>query len=68
MLHFLWTQVRRVEEKGEEESTLSLKTTGRIVGMLSLVAEELSDSPLFYRPDHMTKVLHCHVPSSIQLR
>jgi tRNA (guanine26-N2/guanine27-N2)-dimethyltransferase len=36
--------------------------------MLTLISEELSNSPLYYTLDHLSSVVHCTTPSMIQLR
>ena len=38
------------------------------VGILTLISEELSNSPLYYTLDHLSSVVHCTTPSMIQLR
>ena len=43
-------------------------TSARIIGMLSVVLEELTDVPLYYVADELCKVLHVTPPNVLQLR
>ena len=51
-----------------QRKTLKLNTADRIVGMLSVIKEELADVPFFYVIDQMCKILHCTPPTLLQLR
>ena len=44
------------------------KTSERMIGMLTLISEELGNSPLYYTLDHLSSIVHCTTPSMIQLR
>ncbi|XP_067829075.1 tRNA (guanine(26)-N(2))-dimethyltransferase isoform X2 [Heptranchias perlo] len=44
------------------------KTSDRILGMLSMVTEELPDCPLYHTMDHLSSVIHCSTPSLLQMR
>ncbi|KAI8620901.1 N2,N2-dimethylguanosine tRNA methyltransferase-domain-containing protein [Chytriomyces sp. MP71] len=37
-------------------------THARMMGMLSVISEELHDQPLYYSLDSICQALHCHVP------
>ena len=39
-----------------------------VVGMLTVISEELTDVPLFYHLDHLSSVVHSSTPSMIQMR
>ena len=43
-------------------------TSKRIVGMMSLVEEELEDVPLYYIPDALCGVIHTTSPGFIAFR
>uniref|UniRef100_A0A8D0BBL1 tRNA (guanine(26)-N(2))-dimethyltransferase n=1 Tax=Salvator merianae TaxID=96440 RepID=A0A8D0BBL1_SALMN len=43
-------------------------TSQRIQGVLSMVMEELSDVPLYYTLDNLSKTIHCNSPSLLQFR
>ncbi|XP_067666800.1 tRNA (guanine(26)-N(2))-dimethyltransferase-like isoform X1 [Haliotis asinina] len=43
-------------------------TSERILGMLSMMSEELEDVPLYYTLDEVCNVLHCTAPSIVQFR
>ncbi|XP_007103683.1 tRNA (guanine(26)-N(2))-dimethyltransferase isoform X3 [Physeter macrocephalus] len=43
-------------------------TAERIRGVLSVVAEELLDVPLYYTLDQLSSTIHCSTPSLLQLR
>ena len=45
-----------------------LKTSARIVGMLTVVTEELPDVPLYYITDDLCRIVHCTAPRFIQMR
>ena len=45
-----------------------LKTRQRIIGMLSLIGEELPNQPLYYVTDALCNVVHCTTPTILQLR
>ncbi|MFH4982466.1 hypothetical protein AB6A40_009175 [Gnathostoma spinigerum] len=47
--------------KNNKEST-ALKTQKRLIGVLSVVSEELPDVPLYYELDELCHVLKCPVP------
>lgn len=38
------------------------------LGMLTLVSEELDNSPLYHTLDHLSSVVHSTTPSMVQLR
>ncbi|XP_053232373.1 tRNA (guanine(26)-N(2))-dimethyltransferase [Podarcis raffonei] len=44
------------------------RTSQRIQGILSMVMEELSDVPLYYTLDHLSKTVRCSSPSLLQFR
>ncbi|KAH0629648.1 hypothetical protein JD844_011877 [Phrynosoma platyrhinos] len=44
------------------------QTSRRIQGILSMVLEELSDVPLYYTLDNLSKTVHCNSPSLLQFR
>ncbi|XP_062979339.1 tRNA (guanine(26)-N(2))-dimethyltransferase isoform X2 [Elgaria multicarinata webbii] len=44
------------------------QTSPRIQGILSMVMEELSDAPLYYTLDHLSKTIRCSSPSLLQFR
>ncbi|XP_070580611.1 tRNA (guanine(26)-N(2))-dimethyltransferase-like isoform X2 [Ptychodera flava] len=44
------------------------KTSDRIIGLLTVVKEELVDCPLYYTQSRLCSVLHCSCPSLIQFR
>lgn len=50
-----------------KEQPKLFNTSERIVGLLSVIAEEV-DSPLYYTVDHLCGVLHCSTPSLVQIR
>lgn len=54
--------------KSVKEKPDLFKTSDRIIGLLSVIEEELSDCPLYYTVDHLCGVLHCSTPSLIQIR
>ncbi|XP_071104696.1 tRNA (guanine(26)-N(2))-dimethyltransferase-like [Haliotis cracherodii] len=43
-------------------------TSERILGMLSMMSEEVEDVPLYYTLDEVCNVLHCTAPSIVQFR
>ena len=43
-------------------------TSARIIGMTSLVLEELENVPLYYVIDALSNVVHCTSPSLVQIR
>lgn len=43
-------------------------TSKRMLGMLSLVLEELDDCPLFHKYEDLSSILHVTAPSSIEIR
>ncbi|KAK6179775.1 hypothetical protein SNE40_012059 [Patella caerulea] len=45
-----------------------LKTSGRIIGMLTVAKEELQDVPLFYVLDDLCNIVHCAPPSMKMFR
>ena len=47
---------------------VELKTSARIVGMLTVVTEELPDVPLYYITDDLCRIVHCTAPRFIQMR
>jgi len=54
--------------KSVEEQPGLLRTSERIIGLLSVIQEELEDCPLYYSVDHLCGVLHCNTPSLVQIR
>lgn len=48
--------------------SITLGTTKRIEGMLSLIAEELVDQPLYHCLPDLCKILHCTCPPLLQMR
>lgn len=54
--------------KSIKECPKLFNTSERIVGLLSVIAEELQDCPLYYTVDHLCGVLHCSTPSLVQIR
>ncbi|XP_060096657.1 tRNA (guanine(26)-N(2))-dimethyltransferase isoform X1 [Heteronotia binoei] len=44
------------------------ETSQRIQGILSMAIEELSDVPLYYTLDNLSKTIHCNSPSLLQFR
>ncbi|XP_054834440.1 tRNA (guanine(26)-N(2))-dimethyltransferase [Eublepharis macularius] len=44
------------------------QTSQRIQGILSMATEELSDVPLYYTLDNLSKIIHCNSPSLLQFR
>ncbi|XP_066472936.1 tRNA (guanine(26)-N(2))-dimethyltransferase isoform X2 [Tiliqua scincoides] len=44
------------------------QTSQRIQGILSMAIEELSDVPLYYTLDNLSKTIHCNSPSLLQFR
>ncbi|XP_078387471.1 tRNA (guanine(26)-N(2))-dimethyltransferase isoform X2 [Cetorhinus maximus] len=59
--------VKRVLES-VERNPQRFKTSDRILGMLSMVKEELPDCPLYHTMDHLSSVIHCNTPSLLQMR
>ncbi|XP_041032837.1 tRNA (guanine(26)-N(2))-dimethyltransferase isoform X2 [Carcharodon carcharias] len=59
--------VKRVLES-VEHNPQRFKTSDRILGMLSMVKEELPDCPLYHTMDHLSSVIHCNTPSLLQMR
>ncbi|EDO48806.1 predicted protein [Nematostella vectensis] len=51
-----------------KQNTDLYKTSDRIIGLLSMVAEELPTVPLFHTIDHLSNVIHCSSPSIVQFR
>ncbi|KAM3864962.1 tRNA (guanine(26)-N(2))-dimethyltransferase [Diretmus argenteus] len=43
-------------------------TSKRIEGMLSMVTEELEDTPLYYTVDSLSSTIHCNTPPLLQFR
>jgi len=61
--------VARVKALATSPDTPQLKTEARILGMLTLVEEELQDIPLYYVLDEgICGALHCFTPPSIKFR
>ena len=58
---FIHRVLRRVQDDPNQ-----LGTSERIVGMLSVMSEELPDVPLYYILDELCNILHC-TPLSMQL-
>lgn len=50
-----------VQEILKATSLLNLKNTRRIVGMLTVILEELAEVPLYYTLPNLCSVLHCEV-------
>uniref|UniRef100_A0A8D0G545 tRNA (guanine(26)-N(2))-dimethyltransferase n=1 Tax=Sphenodon punctatus TaxID=8508 RepID=A0A8D0G545_SPHPU len=44
------------------------RTSQRILGVLSMVLEELHDVPLYYTLDHLSSTIRCNTPSLLQFR
>ncbi|XP_064416750.1 tRNA (guanine(26)-N(2))-dimethyltransferase [Latimeria chalumnae] len=51
-----------------ENNPKRFNTSSRILGMLSMVTEELPDVPLYYTLDHLSSVIHCNTPSLLLTR
>lgn len=51
---------------GEGEEKANYGTQQRMKGMLTVISEELLDSPLYYVIPSLARVLHCTVPSIVQ--
>lgn len=51
-----------------EQTPQRFKTSDRILGMLSMVTEELPDCPLYHTMDHLSSVIHSSTPSLLQMR
>ncbi|XP_051897844.1 tRNA (guanine(26)-N(2))-dimethyltransferase [Pristis pectinata] len=51
-----------------EQTPQRFKTSDRILGVLSMVTEELPDCPLYHTMDHLSSVIHCSTPSLLQMR
>ncbi|XP_042202653.1 tRNA (guanine(26)-N(2))-dimethyltransferase, partial [Callorhinchus milii] len=51
-----------------ERNPQGYKTSDRIVGILSMVMEELPDCPLYYTMDHLSSVIRSNTPSLLQMR
>jgi len=60
--------VRQVRKTVLSDGNLFPNTRQRIVGVLSVVSEELQDQPLYYVGDALCSVLHCTSPGFIPLR
>lgn len=60
---FIKTVISSVEKMPDD-----FKTAQRIMGMLSLAAEELPDTPLYYITDELCNVVHCTPPGLIAVR
>ncbi|XP_041366560.1 tRNA (guanine(26)-N(2))-dimethyltransferase-like isoform X2 [Gigantopelta aegis] len=58
---FIQSVLRNIQEDPNQ-----LRTSERIVGMLSVMSEELPDVPLYYILDELCNTLHC-TPLSLQL-
>uniref|UniRef100_UPI00358FD9B3 tRNA (guanine(26)-N(2))-dimethyltransferase-like isoform X2 n=1 Tax=Myxine glutinosa TaxID=7769 RepID=UPI00358FD9B3 len=43
-------------------------TTSRIIGMITVMTEELNNCPLYYCLDHLSSVVHVNTPSMLQMR
>ncbi|ESN93195.1 hypothetical protein HELRODRAFT_157901 [Helobdella robusta] len=52
--HFIQQLISLTEKRKSE-----FKTSDRVIGMLSVISEELHDVPLYYDIDHLCTVLHC---------
>ena len=59
--------VSRVVEN-VEENLMGLGTSQRIIGMLTLIKEELVDVPLYYSTDELCRIVHCCSPTQVQMR
>lgn len=59
--------VKKLLESVKEQSGL-FRTSERIIGLLSVIEEELPECPLYYTVDHLCGVLHCSTPSLVQIR
>ncbi|XP_038640983.1 tRNA (guanine(26)-N(2))-dimethyltransferase isoform X1 [Scyliorhinus canicula] len=51
-----------------EHNPKRFKTSDRILGMLSMVKEELPDCPLYHTMDHLSSVIRSNTPSLLQMR
>ncbi|XP_062891947.1 tRNA (guanine(26)-N(2))-dimethyltransferase [Mobula hypostoma] len=51
-----------------EHTPQRFKTSDRILGMLSMITEELQDCPLYHTMDHLSSVIRCNTPSLLQMR
>jgi len=61
--------VNKVKQLVEEPETPELRTKDRIIGMLTLVEEELPDVPLYYVMDEgLCGALKCFTPPAIKYR
>ncbi|XP_043940667.1 tRNA (guanine(26)-N(2))-dimethyltransferase [Protopterus annectens] len=54
--------------KAVEKNPKRFKTSERILGMLSMITEELPDAPLYYSVDHLSSTIRCNMPSLLQIR
>ncbi len=59
--------VQKVINSVENDKT-RFGTADRVIGMLSMVSEELPDQPLYYVTDDLCKKLHCMPPNSMEFR
>ncbi|GCB79978.1 hypothetical protein scyTo_0019640 [Scyliorhinus torazame] len=50
-----------------EHNPKRFKTSDRILGMLSMVKEELPDCPLYHTMDHLSSVIRSNTPSLLQM-
>lgn len=59
--------VQKVLEKVKKCQS-SYKTSERLIGVLTVISEELPHPPLFYTLEHLSSVVHCTTPSMVQVR
>lgn len=59
--------VQNIIDRAEREEE-RFGTSKRVVGMMSLVREELQDVPLYYLPDRLSAVIHSTAPGFLPLR
>lgn len=65
----LQKSVRTVKtDQGESEEKSSFGTYRRMLGMLTVISEELLDVPLFYTPGQFTHLLKCVPPTFVSIR
>jgi len=43
-------------------------TSKRVIGMMTLISEELPDVPLYYLPDKLSSVIHSMSPGFLPIR
>jgi len=60
--------VQRVIDNVSANEEKIFKTQSRIVGMLSVVTEELQDQPLYFDMDELCRIVHCTAVGFLPLR